>query len=184
MSTIDALKKLREPFPEHQISYLPKGGVMLAYVGHAALTDRLLDTDPTWSWEPLALGANGLPALDDCGGMWIKLTVCGITRLGYGDAGEKKGANAMKERIGDALRNAAMRFGAALDLWHKGELHIDEPASDDTILDGLRAAALDGTEALRQAYADLSPSATLWTAHAHGLKLAAQKVDAAKLEAA
>ena len=33
----------------------------------------------------------------------------------------------MKERIGDALRNAAMRFGAALDLWHKGELHVNEP---------------------------------------------------------
>jgi hypothetical protein len=32
----------------------------------------------------------------------------------------------MKERIGDALRNAAMRFGAALDLWHKGDLHKDE----------------------------------------------------------
>ena len=32
----------------------------------------------------------------------------------------------MKERIGDALRNAAMRFGAALDLWHKGDLHQDE----------------------------------------------------------
>jgi hypothetical protein len=32
----------------------------------------------------------------------------------------------MKERIGDALRNAGMRFGAALELWHKGDLHIDE----------------------------------------------------------
>jgi len=32
----------------------------------------------------------------------------------------------MKERIGDALRNAAMRFGAALDLWHKGDLHAAE----------------------------------------------------------
>ncbi len=29
----------------------------------------------------------------------------------------------MKEAIGDALRNAGMRFGAALNLWHKGELH-------------------------------------------------------------
>jgi len=28
--------------------------------------------------------------------------------------------------IGDALRNAAMRFGAALDLWHKGTLHLEE----------------------------------------------------------
>lgn len=120
------LAKLREPFPDNQISYLPKGGVELAYVGHAALTDRLLDVDPAWSWEPLALDARGLPALDEIGGLWIKLTVCGVTRLGYGDAGEKKGCNAMKERIGDALRNAAMRFGAALELWHKGDLHADE----------------------------------------------------------
>ena len=119
----EKLAGLRVPFPENQISYLPKGGVKLAYVGHAALTDRLLDTDPAWSWEPLALDARGLPAIDECGGLWIKLTICGITRLGYGDAGAKKGGDAMKERIGDALRNAAMRFGAALDLWHKGDLH-------------------------------------------------------------
>lgn len=128
----DQLKKLREPFPAHQISYLPKGGVKLAYVGHAALTDRLLDTDPAWSWEPLALDAKGLPALDDNGGLWIRLTVCGVMRLGYGDAGTKKGGDAMKERIGDALRNAAMRFGAALELWHKGELHADDEPANDT----------------------------------------------------
>lgn len=124
----EQLKQLRAPFPPHQISYLPKGGVKLAYVGHAALTDRLLDTDPAWSWEPLALDERGLPALDEVGGLWIRLTVCGVTRLGYGDAGTKKGGDAMKERIGDALRNAAMRFGAALDLWHKGELHAPEEA--------------------------------------------------------
>jgi hypothetical protein len=129
---MDTLKKLREPFPPNQISYLPKGGVKLAYVGHAALTDRLLDTDPAWTWEPLALDARGLPAIDEAGGMWIKLTVCGVTRLGYGDAGQKKGGDAMKERIGDALRNAAMRFGAALDLWHKGDLHADDTEDQPT----------------------------------------------------
>lgn len=103
---------------------------MLDYVGHAALTDRLLDADPEWNWEPLHIDPDtGLPALDAIGGLWIRLTVCGVTRLGYGDAGEKKGTNAMKERIGDALRNAAMRFGAALDLWHKGDLHADAQES-------------------------------------------------------
>ncbi len=122
---IEKLQAMREPFPAHQISYLPKGGVKLAYVGHAALTDRLLNVDPAWTWEPLALDDRGLPALDEVGGLWIKLTVCGVTRLGYGDAGAKKGGDAMKERIGDALRNAAMRFGAALELWHKGELHAE-----------------------------------------------------------
>src|SRR6185369_5914650 len=88
--------------------------VHLSYVGHAALTDRLLDVDPLWTWEPFAVDAMGYPALDKDGGLWIKLTVCGVTRLGYGDAQGKSGGDAMKERIGDALRNAAMRFGAAL----------------------------------------------------------------------
>jgi hypothetical protein len=120
------LELLREPFPPHQISYLPKGGVKLAYVGHAALTDRLLDADPCWNWEPLAMSPEGLPVLDPLGGMWIKLTVLGVTRLGYGHAGNKEGGDAIKEIIGDALRNAAMRFGAALDLWHKGDLHVDD----------------------------------------------------------
>lgn len=126
----EALQKLRAPFEPHQISYLPKGGVKLAYVGHAALTDRLLSVDPLWTWEPVAFDTRGLPLLDELGGLWIKLTVCGVTRLGYGDAGQKKGGDAMKERIGDALRNAGMRFGAALDLWHKGELHASDEGPD------------------------------------------------------
>ncbi len=146
MSTEDRdarLARLREPFAANQIGKLPKpyrkdsqkgncrecGGyhglpaAHLDYVGHAALTDRLLEVDPEWSWEPLALDNNGLPMFDNNGGLWIRLTICGVTRLGYGDADGKRGANAVKEAIGDALRNAGMRFGAALDLWHKGELH-------------------------------------------------------------
>ena len=156
------LALLRLPFPPHQISKLPKPTkaqteavkadfkvgircqlcgawhhkdvVHLDYVGHAALTDRLLDCDPFWNWEPVASGSDGTPAIDVHGGMWIKLTVCGVTRMGYGHAVAKQNdaesrANAMKELIGDALRNAAMRFGAALDLWHKGDLHGDDDAS-------------------------------------------------------
>jgi hypothetical protein len=146
----EPLALLRQPFPQHQISKLPKpykkdsakgnckecGGyhglpaVHLDYVGHAALTDRLLDTDPHWNWEPMGLNPDGTPALDRNGGLWIKLTVCGVTRPGYGCADGKTGGNAIKELIGDALRNAAMRFGAALDLWHKGELHADDDGDD------------------------------------------------------
>lgn len=142
----DPLALLRAPFPANQISKLPKpykkdspkgkcaecGGyhglpaVHLDYVGHAALTDRLLDTDPHWIWEPMGFAPDGTPAFDRNGGLWIKLTVCGVTRLGYGNADGKSGGDAVKEIIGDALRNAAMRFGAALDLWHKGELHAEE----------------------------------------------------------
>jgi len=151
------LALLRAPFPPNQISKLPKatvgreqyqklpksrcsvcGGyhassntIHLDYVGHAALTDRLLEVDPFWTWEPLSFNESGLPQLDMNGGMWIKLTICGVTRLGYGDAAGKTGGNAVKELIGDALRNAAMRFGAALELWHKGVLNVpNEPKTD------------------------------------------------------
>jgi hypothetical protein len=108
--------KLREKFPPEAIGKLPKGGVTLDYVGHAAVTDRLLQVDPEWTWEPFAEDANGLPALDRANNLWIRLTVGGVTRIGVGD-----GKNA-KECISDAIRNAAMRFGVALDLWAKEDL--------------------------------------------------------------
>lgn len=127
MSDVDQLKKLREPFPANQIGKLPKGGITLDFVGHGYLTARLLDVDPLWTWEPLALDPLGLPAFDEYGGLWIKLTVCGMTRLGYGDAGGKKGPSAVKEAIGDAIRNAGMRFGAALELWCKGDPDAPPP---------------------------------------------------------
>jgi hypothetical protein len=145
----DKLQELRKPFPDHQISYLPKGGTKLAYVGHAALTDRLLDVDPGWTWEPLAMSPHGLPVMDDLGGMWIRLTVCGVTRLGYGHAGNKQGGDAIKEIIGDALRNAAMRFGAALELWHKGDLHLDAVEIEDS-----SKAVLEVTDATINALLD------------------------------
>lgn len=148
------LALLRAPFPAHQIGKLPKptkqqteavknnykegercalcgtwhhpNVIHLDYVGHAPLTDRLLDADPNWTWEPPS--ADELARLPAAGkdGMWIKLTVCGVTRFGFGDAQGKSGGDAIKEMIGDALRNAAMRFGCALELWHKGDLHREE----------------------------------------------------------
>jgi hypothetical protein len=154
-----ALNSLREPFPENQVSKLPKetkkqaemrkaqqdkgewpskcdvcGGlhhpkaVHLDYVGHAAVTDRLLSADLAWFYEPVAVDENGLPVFDKTGGLWIRLTVAGVSRLGYGHAASKPymdEGSREKEVIGDAIRNAAMRFGVALDLWHKGDLHVD-----------------------------------------------------------
>lgn len=150
---LTGLDLLRAPFEEHQIGKLPKGTKAqnqcpkeqkvncdicggwhhpqikhFDYVGHAALTDRLLDVDKKWNWEFNSVDDFGMPIVDNNNGFWIKLTICGITRLGYGDAQGKTGGNAVKEIIGDALRNAAMRFGVALDLWHKGDLHINGEA--------------------------------------------------------
>lgn len=116
-------KKLRDPFPADHIGLLPKGGTTLEYVGHGAVTDRLLEVDPDWNWEPLSVDELGFPRLDSAGNLWIRLTVGGVTRLGVGD-----GAT-MKVLIGDALRNAAMRFGVALDLWIRGHAEDDEQQS-------------------------------------------------------
>lgn len=157
------LQELLMPFSENEISKLPKptraqtdavkanfklgircnlcGGwhhkdvVHLDYVGHAALTARLLKVDPLYSWEPFAVNEFGLPAIDKDGGLWIKLTVCGVTRPGYGGADGKRGTDATKELIGDALRNAGMRFGMALDLWHKGDSLFtnDDHIQDDQL---------------------------------------------------
>lgn len=179
-TVIGGLQLLRAQFADHQVGRLPKGtkaqnecppdqkrncGICggwhhpaikhLDYVGHAAVTDRLLDVDPCWQWEPLALDEKGLPLLDAGGGMWIRLTVCGVTRFGYGDAQGKTGPDATKEKIGDAIRNAAMRFGVAIDLWHKGELHLspDEDAAPKPspwtaeLLSAAGAAAEAGTKA-------------------------------------
>ena len=142
------LAKLREPFPEERIEKLPKplwkgawdnlrgsncpvcGGyhvlqhcIHLDYVGHANVTDRLLEIDPFWSWEPMAYTPEGLPLFVK-EGLWIKLTICGVTRIGFGD-----GAS-IKEVIGDAIRNAAMRFGVGLDLWAKIDLHSERNRGD------------------------------------------------------
>lgn len=150
MSNLTTAKavELRQPFPPESVGKLPKSTcracsqsqtkrcpdhawvrscdechgshssatIHLDYVGHAAVTDRLLTVDPEWAWEPFALAVDGLPAPDRDGNLWIRLTICGVTRIGVGD-----GKNA-KERIGDAIRNAAMRFGVALDLWAKDDL--------------------------------------------------------------
>lgn len=147
--TPDRAKALREVFPPSAVGKLPKSTcrdcsqsprkrcdrhswvsncpecrgshsaatIHLDYVGHAAVTDRLLAVDPEWSWEPFAIGTDGLPALDRANNLWIRLTLCGVTRVGVGDG------KSAKECIGDAIRNAAMRFGVALDLWAKEDLH-------------------------------------------------------------
>ena len=131
-----ALAMCRVPFPVETVGLLPKAynkndqdkfncevcggfhaaGIHLDYIGHATVTDRLLTIDPWWGWEPFALDEYGLPLLDSTGSMWIRLTIADVTRIGYGDGPDAK------QRIGDAIRNAGMRFGIATYLWTKDEL--------------------------------------------------------------
>lgn len=163
------LQGLREPFPDNMIEKLPKplwknawtdqpkghcevchgyhplaNTIHLDYVGHANTTNRLLEVDPFWEWEPMAYTEAGTPLFSD-GGLWIKLTVCGVTRLGFGDGGS------VKEVIGDAIRNAAMRFGVALDLWSKIDLHAERNPGDGPTRNQPRDEGTRGRSAPREA---------------------------------
>lgn len=122
-------------------NWISTSHIHIDYVGHADITDRFLTVDPGWNWEPVARDVDpemlraaiatgnseivrmvldaAPPKLDSNGGMWMRLTIAGVTRLGYGDGGGKRGADAVKVAIGDGLRNGGMRFGAGLDMWRK-----------------------------------------------------------------
>jgi hypothetical protein len=115
----------------------------LDYVGHADVTDRLLSVDPEWNWEPLAYDDNGLPKFDEHNSLWMRLTLCGKTMICYGSAPGKRGPDAIKEVIGDGIRNGAMRFGVALALWAGkfADMLDADPSTIDTIPDEMAPMA-------------------------------------------
>jgi hypothetical protein len=104
------------------LASLPKGGVNLLYMGHAEVTLALIDVDPLWTWEPVAMDLEtGGPRIIQDGNLltlWGYLTVCGVRRLCVGTCEARK-AESSKELLGDALRNGAMRFGIGTKLWSK-----------------------------------------------------------------
>jgi hypothetical protein len=142
LARFNQLAKLRMPFPPTCVDTVPKPtrkdgikgkcndcgrwhrlpAIHLSYVGHAYVTERLLEVDPFWNWEPCA-EVDGRPRFEfdsngNLRGLWIKLTICGVTRRGFGSI-EAGVFDPEKQLIGDAIRNAAMRFGVALEMWTK-----------------------------------------------------------------
>jgi hypothetical protein len=139
-------------------NYITSEHIHIDYVGHADVTDRLLAVDPAWMWEPMGFDDAGLPAVDTDAkdnpvGLWIKLTVLGVTRFGYGSCPSSQ-ADAIKVLIGDAIRNAAMRFGVALDLWAKGERA--DPTAENVIGSGANPAPRRSSAAREAAAQDIS----------------------------
>lgn len=130
-------RRLREPFPAHQIGMKPAGkirenanyedcrvcgrnhkptnGGHVDYVGHAAIVSRLLEVDPEYEFKALAHDADGIPIVGSAG-LWGQLTVLGVTREEFGSGGT------MKATLSDTLKRCAMRFGCAIDLWAKEDL--------------------------------------------------------------
>lgn len=161
--TAAALRDLRAPFDEEAIGRLPRSTcgecsknrgvcnlhpskarcqtcgnwhntqatIHIDFVGHADVTARLLEVDPFWSWRMFTAEEFSTIPPEMRKGLWIMLTVCGVSRPGFGDS---EGGKGPKEAIGDALRNAAMRFGVALDLWAKGDrqwAHTEKHGAED-----------------------------------------------------
>lgn len=128
----DTLAKLPKPYKKDS----PKGNcdvcgkyhglpaLHLDYMGHAEVTLALIDIDPDWNWEPMAIDpATGGPLIgvqDRRLVMWGRLTVLGKTMPGVGTCETAK-SDPEKELIGDFLRNAAMRFGVGTKLWSKAD---------------------------------------------------------------
>ncbi|MEG1246511.1 hypothetical protein [Gordonibacter sp.] len=165
----------------------------LRYVGHARITERLNDIDPEWDWRPLAVDSDGVPIIRG-GSMWIELTVLGITRKGVGDAGSKIGTNATKEIVGDAIRNAAMRFGCGLEMWFEQDdddayAPLQEPKESDSKAPFLLVVRPNATKAqkrLADVLAALSDGDAIDAAHSiysefgrHYYELNQREVDAA-----
>ncbi len=112
-------------------NWITSAHIHLDYVGHAAVTSRLLEVDPEWHWEPMAFAESGEPRIVSTGTdswLWIRLTVAGVERIGVGTA-PTNSFELPKQLISDAIRSASMRFGVALDLWSKEEIG-ETPASD------------------------------------------------------
>lgn len=130
----DLHNELRTPHPS-LVETKPKGGTNLSYVGHAAVTEMLLRHDPLWDWQPLGTTIDGAPIVDRNAdgrpiGMWIVLRIFDHTRIGYGSVepnDRRTDGDLIKEIIGDGIRNAAMRFGIALNLWSKNDLEVAAP---------------------------------------------------------
>jgi hypothetical protein len=104
------------------IDVLPKGGTMLRYLSHIWVRKAFQDAEPDWWWEPMGYDDDGQPVIerDSNGqpvGLWIWLHLLGTKMPGYGSVEPGK-RDAIKELIGDALRNAGMRLVGG-SLWVK-----------------------------------------------------------------
>jgi hypothetical protein len=174
MMTPEKLAELAAPFPDEAIGIRPQvwcsdcwardvecdehdvkpcaecGSIVseahddVEYVGHAWVRERLNKVDPMWNWGPLARDADGLPLHDKFGGLWIEITVCGKTMLGYGDAPGQRGTRAVKEMIGDGLRNGGQSFGIALSMWQKRRPSRAVRSAGPKLTDEQRADRLRG----------------------------------------
>jgi hypothetical protein len=137
----EALRALSEAWwdpPAEMIDTLPKGGTELRYLSHIWVRKAFQDADPDWWWEPMGYDDRGQPVLerDSQGnpvGLWGWLYILGTKMPGYGSCEPGK-RDAVKELIGDFLRNSGMRLCGG-SLWVKQKPAKKSPAKKQTAVD-------------------------------------------------
>lgn len=153
------------------VQRIKKGSSYLDYVGHAQTTAILLQIDPEWNYT-INCDERGIPIVIERHytlEMWGTITLLGHTRPCVGTCDAAKG-EVVKELIGDMIRNGAMRFGIALDLWAKGELlgqplepvkpakptekPVEKPTAVSEIYRMMGALDSAGQDALKAAFID------------------------------
>jgi hypothetical protein len=119
---------LRNPFPPELIGKIPTGGMKRDYVGHAAVTDRLLKEAPDFTYTVDHIETQNGHVV----GILATMTIGGKSIQEAGGVGAKnEWGEELKLAISDFLRRGAMRFGVALDLWSREDLQAvqDSPAT-------------------------------------------------------
>src|SRR6266540_6671509 len=182
-ATRDALRK---PFQPNEISKLPGTAKRppLDYVGHAAVTNRLNNAAPDWTYtiervevrgsiervgdeRRFVSSEDGLPHVVAVFGT---MTIGGVTRqeVGEVDSFTTYGLE-LKNAISDFIRRGAMRFGVALDLWSKEDLFSEPPSPVATAPGGSEEGA--GTQTGHPApslTSDAGADSPVENAHAFG----------------
>src|SRR5262245_23459984 len=87
MAEMKRWQRLRVPF--ERVQQIQKGSFKIDYVSHAVVTDRLLEVDPTFTFEPV-YNEDGVPILvtdylqqGDSVGVWGVLTVLGVSKVDF-----------------------------------------------------------------------------------------------------
>ena len=131
MLTAEHLKTLARPFPDDKlgvkiqsVSKNKDKAMLVLYLQHTDVMDRLEEVDPGWSAKTLErwiITDQGI-STHYCR---TELTILGVTRENVGDGNEPKGAHS------DSIKRAAMTFGVGRYLYDSELVWVDYNESTD-----------------------------------------------------
>jgi hypothetical protein len=123
----DDLRILKAPFPKERLGVKVQNfnkdrsrAMLVLYLQHTDVQDRLEEVDPAWTTEVLHE-----QRMDDSVYVRLRLTLKGVTRENVGEGSDPKGA------YSDALKRCAMLFGVGRYLYDSDTIWVDYDDSRD-----------------------------------------------------